>query len=373
MDEGNAAGRHQSWRWWIAALVASLPFLFVIGSYLLWRDRLPDPLPSHWGADGKVDGTTSLTGTVTAMAVMARVGSLPAWVGALAHRLSWNVRRVLIAVGAAAGGFAAGLWLTVATLALDLTDPYRAPEPTWQIPALLVAMTAAPAVAVGLLGRAPERRAAPDRPAPDLPRTPLGAGEQPVWRETFPPPRGFLVVPALLLGLAAVMAAVVNIWAASPVLVVAVGCGLFASARLTVDQRGLHIALGWWGWPRFTVPLAEVAAAEVTEVSLFEWGGWGYRARPGGRALVFRSGPGIRLTLSEEREFVFNTRDPERVAGLVNSLIEHADGDRRPLTHHRGPGGRPEDVASSGGRNVEGSDGQPHQPGPSQQDVRRGG
>lgn len=308
-------------RWLAAGLVVGLPLLFVVGSYLWWRDRLPDPMPSHWGASGEVDDTVSLAGMATTMAVIAGAGALLAWSGALAYRLSWSARRTLVVIGAAAAGFGAGLWLTVATLALDVTDPYQAPEPTWQILALLVAMVLVPVVVLALLGRAPARSAATGRPAPDLPRAPLPAGG-PGWREVLLPSAWFLLFLMILFGLGAVLAIVLNLWAGSPVLLVTLACGLLAISRITVDQRGLHLGLGPWARPRITVPLAEIASAEMTEVRPSEWGGWGYRIRPGGRGLVLRRGPGVRLVLSEHREFVFNTRAPEHVAGLINSLIE---------------------------------------------------
>jgi MFS family permease len=308
-------------QWLTAGIVAGLPLLFVVGSYLWWREQLPDPMPSHWNASGEVDDTVSLAGTFVTMVVIAGAGALLAWGGALAFRLTWSVRRVLVVIGAAVGGFGAGLWLTVATLALGLTDPYQAREPTWQIPALLVAIVLVPAVTLMVLGRAPARSAATDRPAPDLPRAPLPAGE-PVWREAFFPSAWFVVFLVILFGLGTALALILNIWAGFPVLVVALVCGLLATSQITVDQRGLQIGLGPWNWPRITVRLAEIVSAEVTEVHPFEWGGWGYRVRPGGRALALRRGPGVRLVLSEEREFVVNSRAPERMAGLVNALLE---------------------------------------------------
>jgi hypothetical protein len=90
--------------------------------------------------------------------------------------------------------------------------------------------------------------------------------------------------------------------------------------------RGLRVRaveFGPWGGPRFRIPLAEIESAEVITARPMAWGGWGYRIRPGGRAVITRGGPGVQLALSGSRVFVTTTtRDPEAVAGLVNTLLD---------------------------------------------------
>ena len=53
-----------------------------------------------------------------------------------------------------------------------------------------------------------------------------------------------------------------------------------------------------WGpllWPRADVALTEIAAARVEDINPIDWGGWGYRVTPRGRAYVVRRGPGLVL------------------------------------------------------------------------------
>ena len=118
-------------------------------------------------------------------------------------------------------------------------------------------------------------------------------------------------------------------WVLAPLLLVAVAVLTVSTARIVVDSRGLRIGFGPWGWPHLNVALREIEYAEVAQVRALEWGGWGYRARPGGRALVLRNGPGVRLELSDQRVFMATVRDPRTVAGLVNTMIDQAD---RPAT-----------------------------------------
>jgi len=317
-------------RWVAAVAAAALPLLVMIGTTLAWRERLPDPIPTHWGADGRVDGVTSRAAVVATLCVAAAVGVLVAGVAATRRRWSWHARRAVAATGAVVAGFATGAWLMSALLALDATDAYQAPAPTWHL-ALMLAVATLPAVGVFLaLGAAPAGSPAAGRPAADLPRIDLAAGQRAAWSEVMVP-NGMVVVLAVSLLATALLGALArSAWAAAPTVAVLLVVGLeFTVLRLTVDRRGLRVRFGPWGWPRVTVPLEEIEYAEVAEVRPAEWGGWGYRMRPGGRALVLRRGPGVRLVLSGGREFMATTRDPHTAAGLLNTLLGRARGSGR--------------------------------------------
>lgn len=125
-----------------------------------------------------------------------------------------------------------------------------------------------------------------------------------------------------MLVLAGVIGGFINPWAASPVVLAALLVFYLFTTRLLVDRRGLRVGFGPWGWPRIAVPLSEIESARTVTVRPLDWGGWGYRVRPNGRAVITRGGPGVELKLSADRVFVFTTRDPETVAGLVNSLLD---------------------------------------------------
>jgi len=186
-------------------------------------------------------------------------------------------------------------------------------------------MVAPPAVAFVVLGRPPAARPATGRPPEGAPRAHVAAGQRVFWTEVHYPTGVSLLVVAVTVALAVVMAIAINPWAASPVALTALVVALVLIIRVTVDDRGLHVGFGPWGWPRLTVPLFEIEYAEPTEVRPMEWGGWGYRLMPGGgRAVVLRRGPGVRLALSEDRRFVLSTRDPEAVAGLLNTLVDRS-------------------------------------------------
>jgi hypothetical protein len=309
-------------RWLAALVVGALPLVLIATTYARWRSRLPDPLPTHWGLSGRVDGTTSLVGFAATTLVIAGVGGLLAALGAAASALRWHTRRVLVTVGAAVGAFAAALWLMVAVLSLDRSDAFTVPTPSWHIPAMLLGLVVWAGVAFGCCGPAPARKAATGRPGAALPRVHLSPGQPAVWSELGHPGGWAYLVLLPLAAIGGVIAVLVNPWAASPVLFPAVVVLVVLTVRLAVDRRGLLVGFGPWGWPRLTMPLREIEYAEVTALRPSEWGGWGYRMRPGGRGVILRAGPGVRLRLSEDRQFVASTRDPQTAAGLINTLID---------------------------------------------------
>lgn len=310
----------------LGLLIAVLAVALVPATAELLRHRLPHRLPMHWNSANVVDATSSLTNSVTGYTIGAAAGAVLAAVGVLPLGLRWRLRRWLITVGAAVAGFVAGIWLTMVSLSVDVLDPLQTPAPSWHIPVLLVGVTGWTVLAYLVCGSPPGHQAATGRPAADLPRTPMRAGDA-GWTERAAVSRHGLWLLAPLLLLAGLLAVWMNVWVASPVLLAMALLAMLLVNRLTIDQQGIHIGFGPWGWPRVTVPAREIAGAVETTVRVSEWGGWGYRLHPDmrGRGLITRSGPGIRVELSDGRYFVASTRDPRTAAGLVNTVADLAD------------------------------------------------
>lgn len=132
----------------------------------------------------------------------------------------------------------------------------------------------------------------------------------------------------LLVVYAAALAGVARNWTAGIALLI-VGLVLlaFASAHVKVDRRGLTVAAGLAPWPVLRVPLKNIAAADSRNISpLADYGGWGYRFRPGRSGLVLRSGEAIVLRRTNGREFAVTVGDSVTGAGLLNTLIEQQRG-----------------------------------------------
>ena len=96
---------------------------------------------------------------------------------------------------------------------------------------------------------------------------------------------------------------------------------VFAEVRVTVAQRGVVVSLGWLGVPSWTVPMEAMERAEVEQVNPMAYGGWGYRLRPGVRAVVTRGGEALRLVRTGKADLVLTVDDAATGAGVINSIL----------------------------------------------------
>jgi hypothetical protein len=84
------------------------------------------------------------------------------------------------------------------------------------------------------------------------------------------------------------------------------------SLRVTTGPRGVQVYCGAFGWPRFTYPRERITGCEVVEVSI--WRSWNYGVNwtpRGGWAYVLRSGPALRLTLTNGRHVTVGVTDAQ--------------------------------------------------------------
>ena len=97
---------------------------------------------------------------------------------------------------------------------------------------------------------------------------------------------------------------------------------MFAEVRATVSRRGVVVSLGWLGVPSWTVPMSDISQAEIETVNPMAYGGWGYRLRPGVRALVTRGGGALRLVREGRADLVLTVDDAHTGAALINSMLK---------------------------------------------------
>jgi hypothetical protein len=90
-----------------------------------------------------------------------------------------------------------------------------------------------------------------------------------------------------------------------------VGLVTSTSLRVTTGPLGAHIRCGVFGWPRFAFPRERIAHGEVVTVSIWRSWTWGINWTPrGGWAFFLRSGPAVRLTLTNSRQVTIGVTDP---------------------------------------------------------------
>ncbi|MGY3679831.1 DUF1648 domain-containing protein [Streptomyces sp. TE33382] len=307
--------------------LAALPFLIALLADLILfavlSDRLPDRLASHFDAAGDADGHIGRTWYALAIVlVLGPLGALWTWTVAKGTFHGPSHRRI-IAGGYALAAFFGYVLAAVLFVNLDATEGGPADGfPLWQLAAALGA---------GVLGGGLGLLLARLVPAPQDPRTgpealpgeriALADGEIAGWARST----GSWWLPLstfALLAAAVALLFAVGWLAAVPLLLIGLAVLTFSRPSVTVDRRGLTVT-GLLPWPRVRVPLERIESADSREVNaLAEYGGWGYRMRPGRSGVIMRSGEAIVARLAGGREFAVTVDDSATGAALLNTLAD---------------------------------------------------
>ncbi|MEV4164051.1 hypothetical protein [Nonomuraea dietziae] len=298
----------------------------LVGVPLALRDRLPDPLATHWsgaGPDNHMSFTQNLLFTV-AMALVA----LAIMVGVALHGQAFE-RRLSRAywwgflVGW--GLFVIGMELSIVYSNLDVSDWTRARPLGWGVAATMAVAAAGGVLAGYLLRGAPDQ--APE-PGEAPPRLRLKAGQRSVWVSRVS--NAWLAalavvsgVGALVLGVSTALGlmegAAFGLLGVSVILLVA---GLLtSSATVRITQDGVAIGFGPLGWPVRRIGLSKIESAwsEVRHPS--QVGGWGLRGVPGMAAIMLRGGDCLVLRYHSGGQLVVSIDDAARGAALLNALL----------------------------------------------------
>ena len=301
---------------------------FSAGSALaVWmiRDELPAQIAVHWGANGRADGFTDLTGVIatgTALSLLLPLGMIG--LGAVLreeHRMS---------------GVAAGLGSFIATLMALVAYAQRGSASAGDAsPGLGLGVGAGVGIGVGLLTwlvtRTPRGEAvaltAPLHDETSQPET----GDRIAWTGRTTTGRMiWIVLPILLIpaGSMAIMFAAQGHWSAAIVALVLAVLGavsiLATHSRVIIDFRGVRVlGLGIIRW--VSLPLSALeGATSITACPLGDFGGWGRRISLDGTmdGFVTAEGPALRIARVEGKPLVITLRDAETAATALNTLIQ---------------------------------------------------
>lgn len=112
-------------------------------------------------------------------------------------------------------------------------------------------------------------------------------------------------------------------------LIVAVAFLLSGAIKVTVSPAGVTVASLLVPFVRRRVGLHRITKASARFTRALELGGWGYRLRPGVRAVSLRTGDALWLHLTNGTRFVVTVDDAEAAARLVNDHLTHGGGAAR--------------------------------------------
>ncbi|TDD38933.1 DUF1648 domain-containing protein [Nonomuraea terrae] len=313
--------------------VIAVGWVLLVGVLLLLspfavRDRLPDPMATHWGGSGLPDSAASLTGHVlTSVLIWAVTGGILVAVAAYGRGRIMRMYRacwwgVLFGMGVLLLG------VNASTLAanLDVPDWRSALLPGWHIAAALGSAVVAGAVC-GYLGRGEPDEPSSGSQAP--PRLRLEPGRRTVWIGHVTNP--WLVVAglgSLAVTIAAVMLTVTGpgsgavLTSLLPVSVIVLVVSL-ATMSLTVRVGGERVVIGFGplGWPRRRIPLLKIDSAWSEPLHPGQVGGWGFRGVPGSATIMLRGGECLVVRYRSGGRLAISVDDAEHGASLINALI----------------------------------------------------
>lgn len=101
-------------------------------------------------------------------------------------------------------------------------------------------------------------------------------------------------------------------------LIVAFAAGttlVFGCLTVSVGDTELRWAFGWFGWPRWRLPLAEIASAEEDTQRWYE--GWGIRWTLRGRLYSASGTRTVRIVRRDGKTLRIGTDEPERLLAFL--------------------------------------------------------
>lgn len=292
-----------------------------------WLTDLPDPIAIHWGsegADGYGSAWTLILLPLAITVVFTLVTELPLAQSGRRGGLTINDKflivtrhflSVLLTVGMI-GSLAVQRGLADASDAPDIAGPLIVGAAGGVLLAAAVWFVLPKPITPGLETKA---QAVPLDIAPT---------ERVYWARTVRLSNGVIVLIAAVVALSVGGAILGSIgrragepfafWIAGFIIVLSIGMSFW---RVRVDRRGFLVR-GALGWPRVSIPLADIAAVRVVEVDpTADFGGWGWRWAPGRRTgIIMRRGAAIEVIRRDGRGLVVTVDDSENAAAVLQTV-----------------------------------------------------
>ncbi len=104
-------------------------------------------------------------------------------------------------------------------------------------------------------------------------------------------------------------------------LLAAAACLVTGAIKVTVSPRGVTVASVLAPFLRQHIAMDRIKGAKARWTRPLEIGGWGYRWKPGMRAVSLRKGDALWLELTRGTRFVITIDDAQTAADLVNRYL----------------------------------------------------
>lgn len=299
--------------------IPALALLAAVTWSLTILGDLPDPVASHFGADGTADGFSSPLVLILGLAAL----------GVFLLALFAVIARSGFTSGISArfmAGIGSGSVLLLAVLLVLMLDAQRGlADATATTLGGTLPLAFGVAAAGGLLIALLTRPVVTEAPEFESTEIPLSDTSRAVW---FGSARisGWILVIFVAGAVVILMAAVYMLldaqWLLAAVLFVSfLPLVLLTGVHVRVDARGIHWRL-LPGLPRATIPYSAVTGVSVVDMRPGDWGGWGWRIGPHGQALFFRSGEGLRIERARGSAFHISVDDASRGAALIRAYLD---------------------------------------------------
>lgn len=320
-------------RLWVLALsTLGVVLAAHLGSSLLWRGRLPDPLATHWGATGVADGTGSLaTHVLVGAFTLVLPGILmPVAAGSFAGAAGRSGVPLMAGLGNGLVVGSGGMFLSGLVGQLDKPAALDARmDGTVLVAGIVLGLLWGVGSALLVRAALPPRVPAPHPASPATASAAQAFAPGTVVASTVCGPVWMLALIAVLavamavFGITAGREDLVVFWAMVPGLAVVLGAGATCLAgKVVADDAGIRVYGG--GFLKLLhVRPADIEHAEAREITPAEFGGWGLRVSGAGVAFIVGAGPGVIVHRPRGGARIYSVAtmaDAESMAGLLESL-----------------------------------------------------
>jgi hypothetical protein len=290
----------------------SLLTILAILPLILASDILPNPMATHWGLDGRPNGSMSQSVVPLLTVGLMLIALLITGVFTRQGRPSAEA----VALAGVFGGIAISLNVSVVILNAGASSWEDAADfDWWHILMVLVG-----AGVFGTIGYLLGKRWYPPPVIANVeaPAAVIEPGESVFWEGTV---RVRWPLMLIALGLLPIIYWPGWGWLIGAFfLLLAI---LMMRVDAVVDDDGLTVKLGGF-LPVRRYAVEKLRAARAIDLDPTAWGGWGWRATPSASAIVLRRGDAIELTLKTDRRFAVTVDDAATGAALLNGLVVRA-------------------------------------------------